>query len=423
MVGAAVSASQAMADDLAAREGLSWYRGNMHTHSHWSDGNDYLEMIAKWYEDHGYQFLVFTDHNVLADTQRWEVVEKTKGGKEAFDKLKAAFPQLVDERTNDAGELEVRLRTFAEVSEQFNQPGEYLLIQGEEISDSYERLPIHINASNILEIISPMRGRSVYETIENNLRAVLAQREATGQPMIAHLNHPNFGYAVTAEDMMMIKSDKFFEVYNGHPGVHNSGDEHRTGTERVWDILLTRRLAELNLPILYGLAVDDGHNYHNVPTRGADPGRGWVNVLAEELTAAALIESLEAGRFYSSSGVTLRRVHTTNDEYTVEVEPVDGESYVIDFIGTRKGYDPASEPVVDADGKEVRATRRYSSDVGQTLATARGNSATYRFTGDEIYVRARITSSAEHPNPSELGEAKRAWCQPVAGPVASGPER
>ena len=29
---------------------------------------------------------------------------------------------------------------------------------------------------------------------------------------------------------------------------------------------------------------------------------------------------------------------------------------------------------------------------------------------------ATITSSAEHPNPSELGEPQKAWCQPILGP-------
>ena len=62
---------------------------------HWSDGDDYLEMIAKWYREQGYQFLVFTDHNVLANTERWIDVEKSAGGPEAFKKLKATFPQFV----------------------------------------------------------------------------------------------------------------------------------------------------------------------------------------------------------------------------------------------------------------------------------------------------------------------------------------
>lgn len=48
-------------ETLQAGGPLKWYRGNMHTHSHWSDGDDYLEMIALWYRDHQYDFLVFTD--------------------------------------------------------------------------------------------------------------------------------------------------------------------------------------------------------------------------------------------------------------------------------------------------------------------------------------------------------------------------
>ena len=48
-----------------------WFKGNMHTHSLWSDGDDYPEMIASWYQERGYSFLVFTDHNVLLKNERW----------------------------------------------------------------------------------------------------------------------------------------------------------------------------------------------------------------------------------------------------------------------------------------------------------------------------------------------------------------
>ncbi len=398
---------------LQASDELSWYRGNLHTHSHWSDGDDYLEMIGSWYRENGYQFLVFTDHNVLANTERWVNVEKSKGGLEAFEKLKAKFPKMARQRTSDQGELEVRLSTFQEVAQQLNIPEKFLLIQGEEISDSFDGLPIHINASNVVDLISPMQGRSVSETIENDVRAVLAQRKETGQPMIVHVNHPNFGYAITAEDLMRVRGEQFFEVYNGHPSVANEGDEHHAGTERVWDIILTHRLAELQLPMMYGLAVDDGHEYHKVHSSKSNAGRGWVMVLANDLTAASLIDSLETGRFYSSSGVTLRSVESSAKAITVEVEPVDGETYTIEFIGTRQGFDATSDPVKDEEGKEIRATRRYSTDIGQTFATVEGNQATYQFTGNEIYVRARITSSAEHPRGTEPGEPKRAWVQPV----------
>ena len=145
---------------------MRWYRGNLHTHSHWSDGDDYLEMIAVWYRDTGYHFLAFSDHNVLANTERWIIVDKSAGGRQAYDQWKATFPDLVEERINGNGQLEVRLRTFKEVSEQLNKPGEFLLIQGEEISAAFKKSPIHLNASNIAEVISPLSGDSVFETIQ-----------------------------------------------------------------------------------------------------------------------------------------------------------------------------------------------------------------------------------------------------------------
>jgi hypothetical protein len=405
------------AETLAVGDGEQWYKGNLHTHSHWSDGDDYLEMIAAWYQEHDYDFLCFTDHNVLANTERWVDVVKTKGGMTAFEKLKSRYPDWVDQREQD-GVLQVRLRKFQEVADRFNSPGEYLLIQGEEISDRFAKLPIHLNANNVQELIPPMKGDSVVETIQNNVNAVIAQRERSGVPIMVHLNHPNFGYAITAEELMQINGEKFFEVYNGHPVVHNSGDEDRAGTERIWDIVLTWRLTELGLPIMYGLSVDDGHEYHLSPTVGlSQPGRGWVMVLARELTAESLIAALEAGRFYATSGVQMKQVISSERGLSVEVDTEPGVDYTIEFIGTRRGFDAHHEPVTDKDGNVVRTTHRYSDDVGETFLRISGTGGRYQFSGDEYYVRARVTSSERHPNPSEPGELERAWCQPVLGPA------
>ncbi|HUG92018.1 MAG TPA: hypothetical protein VML55_14360 [Planctomycetaceae bacterium] len=413
------ASSPAAGETLHADGNVRWYRGNLHTHSLWSDGDDYPEMIALWYKERGYDFLCYTDHNVLATSERWIDVEKSKGGRAAYDKLRQRFPEnWIDERTTDA-RLEVRLKQFDELTASLGEPGKFLLIQGEEISDRFGSLPVHLNASNLRELIPPLGGESVYDTIQNNVNAVIAQRERTGQAMLVHLNHPNFGWGVTAEDLMRVHGENFFEVYNGHPGVRNSGDDAHASTERIWDIILTQRIAELDLPVMYGLATDDGHNYHRIPSRASEPGRGWVMVLAGELSAEALIAALEAGRFYASSGVTLDKVVSSPEGLDVAVRPDSGATYTIEFIGTRRGYDPRSEPVRDANGNEVRATRRYSDEIGTVLATAGGGTrASYRFAGDELYVRARVTSSKPHPNPSEPGEFERAWVQPLRGPAA-----
>lgn len=416
----------ANAQTLQAAGAMKWYRGNLHTHSLWSDGDDYLESIALWYREHNYDFLGFTDHNVLADKERWIDVEKSKGKQKALDKLKQKFPDgWVEERTTTVkaadgkteDRLETRLKTFREVADRFNEPGKFLLIQGEEVSDGFQKFPVHMNANNVKELIVPRHGGSVAETIQNNTDALIAQRERTGQPMMIHLNHPNFGYGVTAEDLMRIRGENFFEVYNGHPGVNNSGNKEHAGTERIWDIINSFRLSELKLPPLFGLGTDDGHAYHNIPSRASEPGRGWVMVLTDSLTPEKLIAAMEAGQFYSSSGVSLERVTSSKDGLEVAVKADADVKYSIEFLGTRRGFDTKSEPALDKEGKEIRATRRYSDDIGKVLAKVEGTTASYRFTGDELYVRARITSSRKHPNPSEIDELERAWTQPAIGPA------
>lgn len=415
-------AASASAQDfqLTAEGSLKWMRGNMHTHSLWSDGDNYPEMIANWYRDQGYQFLVFTDHNTLLQNERWIDIEKCKGGRKAFDALTAAFANdWVETRTVESRE-EVRLKTFDEVFQRLAVPQEYLLIQGEEISDRLGKLPVHFCATNTLELLPPAGGDSIVDVMQRNVDLAISSRERTGIRTLIHLNHPNFGYAITAEQLMQIIGENFFEVYNGHPSVFNSGDSVHASTEKIWDIINTWRLSKLGLPLMYGLATDDGHNYfEKTAGKGAQPGRGWVVVLADTLSPDALVESLESGRFYSSSGVQLRSIRFEQGHLTVDIDAEDGIDYRTDFIGTRKGFDDASTPAALDPELSDQLTRRYSDDVGTVLASEEGPSACYELDGSEIYVRAVVTSTRPHANPSEPGEFERAWIQPVAGKAAT----
>src|SRR6185369_7815109 len=111
---------------------------------------------------------------------------------------------------------------------------------------------------------------------------------------------------VTAEDMAAVIEERFFEVYNGHPGVNHLGDATHAGTERLWDVANTIRIADMKSRPLYGMATDDSHNYFG--ERGASPGRGWVMVRGEKLGAEPLIHALHDGDFYASSGVEISDV-------------------------------------------------------------------------------------------------------------------
>jgi hypothetical protein len=412
-------ASPTLAEDAGRdkAQDLRWFKGNTHTHSLWSDGNDFPEMIADWYRENGYHFLVISDHNILSEGDRWIMHEEVvkRGGQQALEKYRSRFGvEWVETRgAPESPEFEVRLKPLNEFRKLVEEPDRFLLIQGEEISDRAEGVPVHINAANLEELIEPMGGRTVAETIDNNLRAVEEQAHRTGREIFAHLNHPNFGLAITAEEMASVLRERFFEVYNGHPGVMHQGDERHPSVERLWDIANTIRLGQLSSPPLLGVATDDSHQYHG--TSGSRPGRGWIMVRASSLESEALIRAIKAGAFYASSGVTLEDVEYDEQAKTlrITIKPDGAAEYTTQFIGTRRGYDGSSQPAVDEQGQPLRATRVYSGDVGETLATVSGLSAEYQLQGDELYVRAVVTSTLPHHDPSFEGQRQQAWTQPV----------
>ena len=400
---------------LSAAEEARWYKGNLHTHTYWSDGDDFPEMIADWYKSHGYDFLALSDHNILSDHEKWLKVNKSKTGAVALDKYLTRFGRewVV---VRGEGELkEIRLRTLAEIKTKLEEPGRFLLIPSEEITDKN----VHVNATNIRELILPDKSLDtttspqIIKALQHAFNAVHAQRVRTGVPMFAHLNHPNFKWAITAEELMQIDHEQFFEVYNGHPTVNNPGDELHAGTERVWDIVLAERLGHLRKPVMYGLATDDSHNYHTDSPKASLSGRGWVMVKSKDLSADALVAAMEKGDFYASTGVDFKTLQIGAGRIALEVKAEAGVEYVIEFIGTRKGYDRKTVAVKAADGSEPRVTRKYSAEVGAVLASAKGTKAEYVLKGDELYVRARVTSTKLMQSSPLGGEVEKAWTQPL----------
>ncbi|MCI0361778.1 MAG: hypothetical protein L0211_25105 [Planctomycetaceae bacterium] len=401
-----------------------WWKGNLHTHSLWSDGDDFPEMIAERYRVRHYNFLALTDHNVLSQGIRWMKVADVakRGGDGVLTKYRDRFgPNWVEVRGDGATE-EVRLKPFDEYRSLVEERGTFLMIPAEEISDRAEGVPVHMNASNLRDVVEPLGGATVRETIENNLRQVEEQAKTAGREILTHLNHPNFGWAITAEDIAHAVTERFFEVYNGHPGVNQPGDENRPSIDRLWDIANTIRLAHLDAPPLYGIATDDSHHYHD-KENGSRPFRGWQMVRATHLTPEHIIRAIKAGDSYATSGVTLAEVKYDPAARTLElaIEPDGDATFTVEFIGTLRGYDETNSPALDADGKPatdrsgkpLRTSRKYSGEVGQVLAKSQGLAAKYTLTGKELYVRAVVTSSKAPLDPSFSGQKQQAWTQAV----------
>lgn len=411
-------------DDIPADPPARWWKGNLHTHTLWSDGDDFPEMVAEWYRTHDYHFLALSDHNVLAQGQRWMKVADiaTRGGDEVVEKYLRRFGRSWVETRGEGDKQEVRLKPLDEFRALVEQRGRFLMIPAEEISDQAEGVPIHINASNIHEALRPLGGQTVRETIENNLRNVEDQARRAGREILAHLNHPNFGWAITAEDLAHVALERYFEIYNGHPGVNQQGNADHPSVDRLWDIANTIRLAHLHLPPLYGIATDDSHHYHDRPG-GARPGRGWVMVRATHLTPERIVRAIKAGECYASSGVIMNEVRFDRQRRTLalEIEPDGDARFTTQFIGTRRGVEAEGQPAASAaapatggkSGRPRRVTGKDSDQIGEVLKSVEGLTPAYELTGQELYVRAVVISSKPPHDPSFAGQRQQAWTQPV----------
>jgi hypothetical protein len=303
-----------------------WFKGNLHTHTLNSDGDSTPDEVVRWYREHGYDFLVLTDHNFLTGVDGLNAVQ--------------------------------------------GAPGKFLVVRGEEVTSAVDKKPIHVNGLDVTRLVDPPQATTVVGMVQGMVDAI---RAADGVPSI---NHPNFGWAISADELASVQRTKLFEVYNGHPQVNNVGGGGVPGLEEVWDRLLSGG------KLIYGIAVDDAH-YFKRPwdAMAPSPGRGWVYVQAAALEPRALVDALENGRFYASTGVEIQTLESSASELHIAVKATPFSKYRVQFIGQG----------------------------GRVLREIAAPDARYRFAGDERYVRAKVLES----------NGAVAWTQPVAvGPQA-----
>lgn len=156
-----------------------WLRGNLHTHTLESDGDSTPQEMARWYREHGYDFLVITDHDKIT---------------------------------------------------RIEAPEGLVLVLGEEVTDRLPKKPLHVNAIGLTEVVKPQGGTNPVDVLQRNIDAV---RKAGG---IALVNHPNFGWSFGADELMQLRDFTLLEIASGHPYVNTLGPPSH---EAMWDHLLT----------------------------------------------------------------------------------------------------------------------------------------------------------------------------------------
>ena len=236
---------------------MPWFKGNLHTHTNKSDGDSSPEVVINWYKKNKYDFIVLSDHNHLTIL------------KDNSSKL--------------------------------------LLILGEEVTLNIPH-SIHINAIGIKKVIEPTIRKSKINTLQANINNIIS---AGG---LAQINHPNFRWALTGDDLVKIRGAHFIEIFNGNFDSHNNGGGGRKGVEEMWDQMLTNKIK------IFGVAVDDSHHFKEEfrPTR-MNPGRGWIEVFAKNLSSSSILKSLRNGDFYFSTGVKFKSIAYDINEIKIKI--------------------------------------------------------------------------------------------------------
>lgn len=331
-----------------------WYKGNTHSHTVICGHADSRpEAVARWYHERGYNFLILSEHNHFIDPDS---------------------VQLPADKRED-----------------------FILIPGEEVTG---RKHIHTTSMNtrrfvpahLPEGLTDEQGDTIRETARLILQThVDSVRQAGGAPI---LNHPNFITGIHAHDILQVKRLHLFELYNGHPHVHNWGNELHASTEEKWDSLLSAGM------FIYGVSSDDAHHFQEWSPERSNPGRGWVMVRSDTLTPGAITHAMEQGDFYATNGVILSEVAIEGGQYRVAID-------------TSLTYKELESPFVT--GKKENEGRQgflieFIGPGGQVLEKVEGTQAAYGLEKAGAYLRCKLSYARR--NPEGGYERFFAWTQP-----------
>ncbi|MGL6225223.1 MAG: hypothetical protein ACRC10_01195 [Thermoguttaceae bacterium] len=396
----------------------NWYRGSLHMHSFWSDGNVFPEQAIDWYKDHDYNFVILSDHSDLQlNADRWKVIDNPS--------LEELVQQLLDRYGSDKvqirevnGQKQVRLKTVWEFKEQLDIPGKFLVIPGHEMNSGINGVTLHGNAINVGSTVRFQAGETLSESIRLNALAVRDAGAQEGRVSFFMLNHPAWPYFdIDAISLANVPEVRFFELINadGGPSAGEEGEETFWSRENYYDAVNAFR-AEKKWPLIYGIGTDDTHNYLSFKDRSANPGQCWVMVRSEQLDPTSILSAMYRGDFYATMGVELEEVSFKDKTLSVKVKPKDGLKYTIRFIGTKKNFNQELTPLT-VEKKDRRPERKgytFSKDIGVTFSEVEGTSGSYTLKRNDLYVRAVIVSDEKNESQASYEpDYQTAWTVPV----------
>ena len=238
------------------------YKANLHCHTTVSDGDFSPAQIKEFYKSHGYDAVAFTDHQVCVP-----------------------HPELAD--------------------------AHFIALTGTEIAYGIGR-STSIHACGIAR--DPMTRLEHPNTVENDITKLNTGIQFLNQKnFITTLNHPRWS-GLSPEDVAAIEGYSNMEVVNGYELMLDGyGD-----SSAVYEAQLRagRRIRPF--------AADDSHHASLPGAPGHEFFQGFTMLKAPVLTYADLIDALDRGAFYASTGPIIENLWLEDGILHLECSPVRG---------------------------------------------------------------------------------------------------
>ena len=184
------------------------------------------------------------------------------------------------------------------------------------------------------------------------------------QGFLVSLNHPNWSLQ-TAEDYLGYEGLDFIEVYNSDcylDGYHTD--------EAAYNDMMKAGMS------VHCIATDDNHNAAGFEGPRTDSFGGWVMIAADKLGYTELMDALERGDFYASSGPEIHSI-LIDDEGILRVKCSEAERIVLITQGRRNAV------VCSKDGAPI-------------------TSGSFKFKEPDVRFRIRVEDGCSHAAYSQI---------------------
>ena len=295
-------------------EDAVWLKGNIHSHSVFSDGSLTPEQMKDAYVHHGYDFLAVTDHDIYTDTRK-----------------------LTDAR--------------------------FTMIQGYELWASATNdhdIHVHFLWADQIEGISDKQVLRLPQRTGKVSMAFCYNMKEKGAYIM--LNHPHWSMLNSSEVEDENPFDAVEVINHGTQWLENTGDG-----SVFWSEMLYRGCK------LWGGGGDDNHNHSDLDSMYSDSFGGFTVVKASDRSPQAIMKAMKEGSFYTSTGPSIYDFFVEDDQVHVVCSPCEkifisghGRPYqrklgrhVTEFVTRLKG----TERLVRAECMDARGRSAYTNPI------------------------------------------------------------